>query len=145
MVIDHHKYLNFTVNSVAFLIAVDCIESIIDSPVITKIPNAASDIAGLLNFSGRIITVIDMGGVLKTKPVFNNSQKFFVIVVEFADELYGLLVNSVAEIFELKEINNDKTFENLEESIKSISNGVYQAQDKFYIIVTIDKIINQFL
>jgi purine-binding chemotaxis protein CheW len=145
MIINNHsKYLKFTVNSDSFVIALDCIQSIIDSPIITKIPKTSPDIAGLLNFRGSIVTVIDMGLMLKKLPAFNN-KKFFVLVIEFADELYGLLVNSVAEIIGFEESNKNKTFENFDVSIKSISDGFYQTKDHIYISVAVDSIIKQFL
>lgn len=146
MIINNHsKYLKFTVNSDSFVIALDCIQSIIDSPIITKIPKTSRDIAGLLNFRGSIVTVIDMGLMLKKTSALNSDKKFFVLVIEFTDELYGLLVNSVAEIIEFAESNKDKTSENFDASIKSISDGVYQTKDHIYISVAVESILKQFL
>jgi len=68
---------------------------------ITKVPQAADYVEGILNLRGRIVTIIDLGKKLGLEPASKAKAKDKDnrnIIVNSEDEHIGLLVDSVADV-----------------------------------------------
>ncbi len=66
-------------------------------PIITRVPNAMMHIKGVINLRGTIVPVLDIsmriGG--NSNEISNESR---IIVVEFSEILFGILVDNVKEV-----------------------------------------------
>ena len=66
----------------------------------TPLPNAASHVLGVINLRGTIIAVYDLRHRLGLGPA-EVSRSSVVIVVDLADRLAGILVDSVSDIIDV--------------------------------------------
>jgi purine-binding chemotaxis protein CheW len=64
---------------------------------ITKVPQAADYVEGILNLRGRIVTIIDLGKKLGLEPA-SKAKDNRNIIVNSEDEHIGLLVDSIADV-----------------------------------------------
>jgi purine-binding chemotaxis protein CheW len=64
---------------------------------ITPIPNSPESIKGVLNLRGRVVTIVDLGEHFHF-PVQDKQDKKHIIVVDHANETFGILVDSVTEV-----------------------------------------------
>jgi purine-binding chemotaxis protein CheW len=64
---------------------------------ITKVPQAADYVEGILNLRGRIVTIIDLGKKLGLEPA-SKAKNNRNIIVNSEDEHIGLLVDSIADV-----------------------------------------------
>ena len=64
---------------------------------VTKVPQAAEYIIGVLNLRGKIVTILDIGkkiGLSHIKKSRDNRN----IIVKYQDEYIGLLVDSISDV-----------------------------------------------
>lgn len=64
---------------------------------ITRVPQAADYVKGILNLRGRIVTIIDLGAKLGLEPVTENKDNRNIIV-NSEDEHIGLLVDAIKDV-----------------------------------------------
>lgn len=67
---------------------------VIAQPVITRLPNTADKIAGVLNWRGNLVTIIDLNRMLGMSSTVSQENSS-VIIVESQNTIFGLLVNQL--------------------------------------------------
>jgi purine-binding chemotaxis protein CheW len=108
---------------------------------ITKIPLASPEIVGFMNLRGRIVTVVDLSKRLRMESVEEEGKKMFV-VVESEDDLYCLQVDSVGDTQTLPIADFEKNPENMEQSWKDLSRGVFKLDKELMLVLDISNLLN---
>jgi len=78
------------------------VQEVIRLGPLTPVPNALTEVLGVVNLRGRIVTIIDAGlrlGFPKAVP----SPESRIFIVEVRDEFIGLLVDRVDEVVEIEQ------------------------------------------
>lgn len=110
------------------------VREILRGQKITKIPLVSSEIAGALNLRGRIVTVIDIRPRLQLPPRDPSTACIFV-VVEYKNELYSLIVDSVGDVLTIPSISIQDSPPNLAPNWRGISAGVHRLKEELLIIL----------
>lgn len=139
--LDLHELALFKLDEDLFGISIDSIQEINKNLIFTQVYNAGSDVKGVMNLRGQIVTVIDLREKLKyeRKEMDLNNR---VIVVRFNGESVGLLVDRVEDIIT---VDSDK----LETSKATISgvnenyfSGVYKEEEDLVVILDVNQLLN---
>jgi purine-binding chemotaxis protein CheW len=109
---------------------------------ITRVPLAPADVAGILNLRGRIVTAINMHWRLGL-PKPDKSSPLMAIGIEFKDESYGLLIDSVGEVLKLAPNERQPNPINLEASLARVSAGVYRLEGQLLVILDVDRLLDR--
>ncbi len=64
---------------------------------VTKVPQAADYIVGVLNLRGKIVTILDIGKKIGLSSIERNKNNRNIIV-QSQDEYIGLLVDSISDV-----------------------------------------------
>lgn len=131
------QFVTMEVGGQLFGIPVLSVHDVLRPQKITKIPLASPNILGAINLRGRIVTVIDMRKRLGL-PVIENGKKVMQVVVDYRDEQYSLVVDSVGEVMSLPIEDFENTPPNLSDSWKSVALGVYRLKGKILIVLDIE-------
>lgn len=137
-------FLSLQASGQHIALMVDNIKEVIETDLLVKVPGALPLIAGLVNVRGKVITVIDTGVLLNTSSVLTNNSASVVVVLNHGEDLHGLLVNFVGEVLAVDRTNIESLPNNLTDSIKAISDGVYKSAQNLYTIISIDKLVNYY-
>jgi len=109
---------------------------------ITKVPQAADYIEGILNLRGRIVTIIDLGKKLGLEPA-NRDKDNRNIIVNSEDEHIGLLVDSIHDVVLAK----DKDIEPAPSNISGVQGkyfqGVLKTEDQLIGVLNIDEVLKE--
>lgn len=116
------------------------VQDILNPMPLTKIPLSGTEIAGLLNLRGRIVTAIDMRSRLNL-PKLEDEKDRMSIVVERNEELYSLLVDSVKDVVNIPPSKYEPNPANLEATWADVSNGVYRLEKQIMIVLDITKLL----
>lgn len=116
------------------------VEDVLNPMSLTHIPLSKSEIAGLLNLRGRIVTVIDMR-VKFGLDKFDNPEDQMSIVVSKDDELYSLLVDKVGDVMNLSVKKFEANPANLDPRWAEVSNGVFRLQEKILVVLNVEKLL----
>jgi purine-binding chemotaxis protein CheW len=100
----HGRYLTFNLGDEVFGLEIRYVTEIIGLQPITKIPEVAPYIKGIINLRGKIIPVIDMR--LKFgKEAAEYNDRTCIIVIDIQDVSVGLIVDNVSEVTTITDEN----------------------------------------
>ncbi len=97
-----YEFLAFRLASETYAVPLSGVQEILKPPRITPMPRAPYEILGIVSVRGRVTTVIDLRRRLRVEeaPVDKHTR---VLLVDAGDEVLGLLVDSVLQVYRLYE------------------------------------------
>ncbi len=98
------RYLSFTLGDEAYAVPVGRVEVVLETPLVTRVPNADTHLRGVINYRGSVVPIVDprlrFGG--SPIPVDGNSS---VIVLQMRydgeDVVIGMLADGVREVVDV--------------------------------------------
>lgn len=86
---------------------------VVDEVSLTKLPRTLVSIAGVMNYRGNLLTIVDLKNFLKLKT--SSYVHPYVIIIEIQGLKYGLLVDDVedSDDYEMDALNKNKPYDGL--------------------------------
>lgn len=107
---------------------------------ITPVPLARSEIAGLLNLRGRIVTVIDARARLGLPPR-DAGVPCMALGLERGSELYGVLVDEVGEVLRLGPDTYEPVPAHLDARWRTMLTGIHRLETDLLAILDMQRLI----
>jgi purine-binding chemotaxis protein CheW len=98
----HGRFLTFNLGEEIYGIEIEYVTEIIGLQQITKIPEVAEYIKGIINLRGKIIPVIDMRLKFNKEPI-EYDDRTCIVVVDTQEMVVGLIVDKVAEVLTIED------------------------------------------
>lgn len=143
--VEINQYLTFTLDGEQYAISVSQVREVLESAKITKIPRTEEYMKGVINLRGQGVPVID----LRLKfglPEFGEQGKASIIVMEVRAGsglvVLGALADSVQEVIDLDASQIDAAPRFGARLATDFIKGMGKRDDKFIIILDIDKIFS---
>lgn len=144
-IINKQTYLSFRLMNELFAVSVYKVLEVLEKQAITTIPKAPDFLAGVINFRGEVLPVIDI------RKKFNmtdreEDEKYVIIVLDLCingNFQVGAMVDGVNDVVEF---SNDqlKDVPKLGYSYNSeFINGMYHSNDGFVMILDFEKIVSE--
>ena len=95
------EYVTMTIGDHMFGLPIFRVQDVFVPARVTRVPLAPPEVAGILNLRGRVVTAIDMRSRLDLGARSPGTQ-VMAIGIELKGEFYGLLVDSVGEVLQLR-------------------------------------------
>jgi purine-binding chemotaxis protein CheW len=108
---------------------------------LTRVPLAATEIAGLLNLRGRIVTVVDMRRRLDFEAQ-ERGDAAMAVGIEHRSESYGLLIDDIGEVLKLPTTSREDNPVNLDPRLARISAGVHRLDGRLLVILDVDRVLD---
>ncbi len=132
----------FKLGDEEFGVEISNVQEIIRMTSITRIPQVADYINGIINLRGRIIVVINLNVIMGMKNVLNGDDNTRIIVADIGDIVVGFIVDSVSEVIRLP-------LKNIEPAPAIIANkigteylrGVGKLESRLLILLKLEKIL----
>ena len=134
------QFVTMKVNGQMFGIPVLTVQDVLRPQRVTPIPLAPSIIKGSINLRGRIVTVIDLRTRLSLAPK-EEPEKCMYVVVDYKDEQYSVVVDSVGEVLTLSLDDFEHNPSNLAENWRNVSLGVYRLNNQLMVVLDIDNLL----
>ncbi len=109
---------------------------------ITKVPQAADYIEGILNLRGRIVTIIDLGKKLGLEPASRGKDNRNIIV-NSKDEHIGLLVDSIHDVVLAKNEDIEPAPSNISGVKGKYFQGVLKTEAQLIGVLNIDEVLKE--
>ena len=135
------RWISFYLGDERYAIEVEGVREILRINKILPIPGAASFILGITNIRGSVVTVIN-GRDRFNLPMKEQDDLSRIIVMEYMDEVIGVVVDSVADVVDIRlsEINANPKM-NAHQGNKYIR-GVVTRSEGLIIILNAEKFIS---
>lgn len=137
---ENQGFVTMRVGNQMIGISVLVVQDVLRKLAMARVPLAPTEVAGVINLRGRIITVIDMRrrlGLSEAPPEVESMH----CVVEHKDELFSLFVDSVGDVLNIPLSRIDKSPANLEERWKTVSAGVCQLDGELLVILDVQALL----
>jgi purine-binding chemotaxis protein CheW len=135
------EYVTVIVGDQLFGLPIARVQDVFVPDRLTRVPLAPSEVAGILNLRGRVVTAIDMrlrldlGKRAQGEPVM-------AIGIECRGESYGLLVDSVGEVMKLKSSDCESKPINLEARLARVAAGIYRLEGQLLVVLDVDRVLD---
>lgn len=142
------QFCTFFLNGIYFGIDVQQVQEVMRYQEMTPVPLAPSDICGLINLRGKIVTAIDLKQRLsiknesvQSKPKLDEEQLGFNVIVRTDSELVSLLVDEVGDVLPMSEDYFEPPPATLQGRLRQVLQGAYKLEDRFLLVLDIDKLL----
>lgn len=134
------QIVSFMLDDVEYGINILQVHEIIRMPEITRLPNTAEYIRGVINLRGSVIPVVDvrLRFGLASGSVTDLTR---VIVVETGEKLVGLLVDNVYQVVRMPGRNIDPPSDLIEGISDEFINGIGRVSGRLVVILNLDYIL----
>lgn len=96
------EFLAFRVAHEAYALPLASVREILRLGAVTEVPRAPADVLGIVSVRGRVTTVMDLRRRLRM-PIAETTKQARVLLVDAGDEVVGLLVDEVLQVYRLSE------------------------------------------
>lgn len=124
-----------------FGIPIDAVREIIKIGPITPIPNTPKFIKGIINVRGEIVTTIDIKKRFSLTSTMNVEPKH-IIVTKQDENLFGLVVDEVIEIFRVNQTEISPPPKLISDMHKDYVKGVITHNDELIIVLDLTHVLS---
>jgi purine-binding chemotaxis protein CheW len=105
----------------------------------TQLPHAPSHMLGVINLRGMVLPIIDLSARMGFSPAIPTTRHA-IMVVEIGEQVIGLLVDAVSEIFSAADNQIQPTPDVASDMAKSLVRGVIPAEGRMISVISLDNI-----
>ncbi|MCT4654522.1 MAG: chemotaxis protein CheW [Cohaesibacter sp.] len=134
------QYVTIYISDQLFGLPINRVHDVFVPENMTRVPLSRPEVAGVLNLRGRIVTAIDMRKRLGLKPLEQDGN-LMAIGIEFKEESYGLIIDSVGEVLDLSENSKESVPSNLDPRWADIAAGVHRLDNNLMVILDVDRVL----
>jgi purine-binding chemotaxis protein CheW len=138
---DTKQYCSFFVADLFFGVEVREVQEVIRYQEMTRVPLSATEIGGLINLRGQIVTAVDMRRRLKM-PERDAGRLPMNVVVRNGECAVSLLVDEIGDVLQPEQKDFERPPETLDGVARELIQGVYKLKDKLLLILDTEKAVN---
>jgi purine-binding chemotaxis protein CheW len=140
------EYVTFTSAGQLFGLPIERVQDVFKPTNITRVPLAGSEIAGVLNLRGRIVTAIHLSARLDLEhrghAAATKDYAPMAIGLEYEAESFGLLVDFVGEVLKLTEADREPNPINLDRKLARVSSGVFRLDGQLLVVLDVGRVLD---
>ncbi len=134
------EYVTTMIGGQLFGMPISRVQDVFMPERLTRVPLSSSDVAGVLNLRGRIVTAIDMRSRLGL-PKNEDGKPPMAVGVDLRGESYGLLIDSIGEVLKLPDDGREVNPVNLDPRMAKMASGVHRLEGQLMVVLDVDKIL----
>lgn len=135
------EYVTVTIGDHMFGLPIFRVQDVFVPNRLTRVPLAPQEVAGILNLRGRVVTAIDMRTLLDF-GARDPGASVMAIGLELKGESYGLLVDSVGEVMQLRNSACEANPANLDPRLSRLAAGIYRLEGQLMIVLDVDRVLD---
>ena len=137
-----HQLVTFRLKDETYGINVMQVQEVLRVSEIAPVPGAPGYVLGIINLRGNVVTVID------TRTRFGLStgeldEASRIVIIESEQQVVGILVDSVAEVVELRQSEIDSAPNTGNEDSSRYIQGVASRDEDLLIVVDLNKLLTE--
>jgi purine-binding chemotaxis protein CheW len=134
------EYVTAMIGGQLFGMPISRVQDVFIPELMTRVPLASSDVAGVLNLRGRIVTAIDMRSRLGL-PKSDSGRPPMAVGVDLRGESYGLLIDAVGEVLKLADDSREVNPVNLDPRMAKMACGIHRLDGQLMVVLDVDRVL----
>ncbi|MFH1737915.1 MAG: chemotaxis protein CheW [bacterium] len=139
---DTRQFVSFTLAGEEYGIPILRVQEIIRYESLTRVPQSADFVEGVLNLRGQVIPVIDLRRRFRL-PIAEHSSSSRIVVVEVDQQTVGVIVDSVNEVRTIDGSQIDPPPPLGTEINTEFISGMGKLDDRLVILLNLDRAFSQ--
>lgn len=135
------QLLTFEVGSEEYAVSILTVQEINRMMQITRVPQCADCVEGVINLRGRIIPVVDLRKRFKLEPS-EHTASHRIVVVEMEDRVIGFIVDSVHEVLRIDSSIVEPPPATMANVDVSYVEGVGKLDDRLLILLNLSRLLD---
>jgi purine-binding chemotaxis protein CheW len=137
------QLVSFLLNGEEYGVEVLKVREIIRMPTITKMPNVAQHIEGIINLRGKVIPIISMRKRFGVPECENNSHTR-IVIMDLVSGMTGFIVDGVSEVIRVpgREIQPPPAMVVTGGGSQEFVTGVFNHGDRLLIVMDVDRMFS---
>ena len=135
------EYVTAVIGGQLFGLPISRVQDVFMPERLTRVPLASSEIAGVLNLRGRIVTVVDMRARLGL-PRADDGKPPMAVGVDLRGDSYGLLIDQIGEVLRLPEASCEDNPVNLDPRMAKLAGGVHRLDGQLMVVLDVDRVLD---
>ena len=136
------QFVTFRLKDETYGINVMQVQEVLRVTEIAPVPGAPGFVLGIINLRGNVVTVVDT----RTRfglPTTERDDASRIVIIESEQQVVGILVDSVAEVVELRQSSIDVAPSIGNEETSRYIQGVASRDDDLLIVVDLNKLLSE--
>ena len=134
------EYVTTMIGDQLFGLPISRVQDVFMPERLTRVPLSWSDVAGVLNLRGRIVTAIDMRARLGL-PKSESGRPPMAVGVDLRGESYGLLIDQIGEVLKLSDDSREENPVNLDPRMAKMAAGVHRLDGQLMVVLDVDRVL----
>jgi purine-binding chemotaxis protein CheW len=134
------EYVTAVIGGQLFGLPISRVQDVFIPERLTRVPLASTDVAGVLNLRGRIVTMVDMRSRLAL-PKSDLGRPPMAIGVDLKGESYGLLIDNVGEVLKLADDSREVNPVNLDPRMAKMACGIHRLDGQLMVVLDVDRVL----
>lgn len=134
--------VGFQVGRETFGVPISMVREIVRVPEITAVPHAPAHVEGVINLRGKIVPVVDLRRRFGEKDL-QRTKKNRILVVELADKIVGLIVQSASEVLKIPPSEIEAPDNLLQEGEQNCVTGVGKLHGRLILLLDLNRILQR--
>ena len=134
------RFCTLYVGDLLLGVTVDRVDEVLRDPLITPVPLASVDVAGLVNLRGQIITAIDA----RQRLGLDDNERDIspsIVVTRAGGEIVSLLVDRVGDVVEVNDSNHVEVPVTVGSTLAAVVTGAYKLDRELMLVVDPDEML----
>jgi chemotaxis signal transduction protein/chemotaxis regulatin CheY-phosphate phosphatase CheZ len=132
------QYIGFYLNDCEYTIPILKVREIVNTPTITKMPQAPEYVEGVTNLRGAIIPIVNLKHLIRLDSDGGKANK--VIVVASGKMTFGILVDGITGVINIDESEIEHPERLLNDTTEQVE-GVARLNDRLVVLLDIKKLL----
>ena len=133
------EYVTAVIGGQLFGLPISRVQDVFMPERLTRVPLSSSEIAGVLNLRGRIVTVVDMRARLGLPA--EDGKTPMAVGVDLRGESYGLLIDQIGEVLRLPDDSREENPVNLDPRMAKLAGGVHRLDGQLMVVLDVDRVL----
>jgi len=138
---EESEYVTVMIGEQLFGLPIERVHDVFMPGHLTPVPLSSEEIAGVLNLRGRIVTAIDMRCRLGL-PKRDEKIQPMAVGIDCDGESYGLVIDSVGEVFKLRHDSREPVPVNLDSRLARVAACVHRLDHELLVILDVVRLLD---
>lgn len=144
---DSLDYVTVTVDGQLLGLPIARVQDVFIATRVTPVPLAPSEIVGLINLRGRVVTAICMRRRMGhadayAAPVGADGRELTAVGIDQGGEAFALIVDTVGEVMRLSHTTFEPVPIHLDRAWAALAKGVHRLDDRLLVVIDVDAVLN---
>jgi purine-binding chemotaxis protein CheW len=132
------QFCSFRVAELIVGIDVQLVQEVIRAQAMRTVPLAPTEVKGLINLRGQIVTAIDLREMLGLPPRSEQDGPSMNVVVRYDDEAVSLLVDEAGDVVELTDADFEPVPPTVAPRLRRLASGAFKLDGSLVLVLDVE-------